>query len=68
MNVYELTAEELYAAFFKNVEPLNILNEGRTAIAARLQTEHKLKSDAAFYATDEILTYAQQLLDRREQE
>jgi hypothetical protein len=68
MNVYELAAEELYAAYFKNVEPQVVLTEGRTAIAARLQTEHKLKSDAAFYATDEILTYAQQLLDIREQE
>jgi hypothetical protein len=67
MNVYEFTAEELYAAFFKNVEPQNVLNEGRTVIAARLQTEHKLKSDAAFYAADEILTHAQDLLDRREQ-
>jgi hypothetical protein len=68
MNVYELTAEELYAAFFKNAAPQSVLNEGRTAIAARLQTEHNLKPDAAFYATDEILTYAQQLLDRRQQE
>jgi hypothetical protein len=68
MNVYEFSAEELYAAYFKNADPQNVLNEGRTVIAARLQTEHKLKPDAAFYATDEILMHAQQLLDIREQE
>jgi hypothetical protein len=68
MNVYDFSAEELYSAFLKNADPKNVLNEGRTVIAARLQTEHKLKLDAAFYATDEILMHAQQLLDRREQE
>jgi hypothetical protein len=68
MNVYEMSAEELYDAFFKNVDPGILLHEGRTVLAARLQTEHKLKQEPAFYAADEILSHAQYILDTQQQE
>jgi hypothetical protein len=67
MDVYEMSAEELYAAFFRNKDPQEIIDLGRTALAARLQTEHKLKQDPAFYAADEILTHAQHIIDLRQQ-
>jgi hypothetical protein len=68
MNVYEMAAEELYDAFCKNMDPQEVINQGRTAIAARLQTERGLKQDPAFYAADEVLTHAQFLLDLTQQE
>jgi peroxiredoxin len=66
MDVYEMTAEELYGAFYRNADPHNVINEGRNEIAARLQKEHKLKQEPAYYAADEILAYAQELLDNRQ--
>jgi hypothetical protein len=68
MDVYEFSAEELYGAYCKNMDPHDVMNEGRAALAARLQTEHSLKQKPAFYAADEILTHAQRLIDIREQE
>jgi hypothetical protein len=68
MNVYEMSAEELYDAFFKNVDPGILLHEGRTSLAARLQIEQKLKQESAFYAADEVLSHAQWLLDNQQQE
>jgi hypothetical protein len=68
MNVYEMSAEELYDAFCKNMDPQEIVDQGRTALAARLQTEHGLKQDPAFYAADEVLSHAQFLLDLQQQE
>jgi uncharacterized protein YciW len=67
MDVYEMTAEELYAAFFRDKDPQEIIDQGRTALAARLQTGHNLKQDPALYAADEILAYAQHLIDLRHQ-
>lgn len=66
-NVYELTARELYDAYAADVNPVAVLNQDRTIIAAELMTREELNQDAAFYAADQILAFAQEISDSLEE-
>ena len=69
MDIYRLqerSAEEIYAHFCRGVEPAHLFDEGRTQIATRLRVDKGLSQDAAYYAADQILAHAQELLNRRQ--
>lgn len=69
MDIYRLqerSAEEIYAQFCQNEDPDQLFSQGRTQIATRLRVEEDLAQGAAYYAADQILAHAQDLLDQRQ--
>lgn len=56
--IYELTAQEVYATYMKGADPADVLNDGRTKLAARLMVEEGLDEEAAYYAADQIMRVA----------
>jgi hypothetical protein len=60
MDVYELTARELYDTFADNADPMMLAEQGRDELATRLMTEEELDEEDAYYAADQILSYAQE--------
>ena len=65
MDAYELstlTPREIYDTYVENVDPDELISAGRTAIATRLMTEHQLEDRAAYYAADQILVRADQII------
>ena len=67
MDIYqlqELSAEEIYAHYCGGSDPGQLFDQGRTELATRLRVKAGLAQDAAYYAADQILVYAQELLDR----
>jgi ribosome-associated translation inhibitor RaiA len=61
--VYELSAEEIYDTFVGQATPSDLLAMERTALATQLMVENNLEEVAAFYAVDQILAFAQEILD-----
>jgi len=66
MSVYQLSARELYDAYAKGRQPEAIIDEGRTALATQLRVEEGLSEKDAFFAADQLMVHAQELLDRQE--
>ncbi len=67
MSVYQLTPREIYQSYIEdNTDPATILDTGRTALASRLRVEEELAEEEAYFATDQIMAYAQQLQDEEE--
>jgi len=69
MDIYQLqerSAEEIYAHYCDGIDPVQLFDQGRTEIATRLRVKEGLSQDAAYYAADQLLVYAQELLDRRQ--
>jgi hypothetical protein len=64
LSLYELTAQEIYFSYTENQDPQELMTLGRTDLATRLQVEHDLNQEDAFYAADEILKHAQTLMER----
>lgn len=58
---YDLSAEEIYATYAKGWGPDEILEMDRTEIIRHLMVEEGLTQDAADFAADQILRYAEQL-------
>jgi ribosome-associated translation inhibitor RaiA len=58
---YDLTAEEIYATYVKGWGPDEVLEMDRTEIIRHLMVEEGLAEDAADFAADQILRYAEQL-------
>ena len=58
--VYQLSAREIFDAYVGQADVTEILNRTRTDIAAELMTKKQLDQEAAYYAADEILVYAQE--------
>ena len=56
----ELSAEEVYATYFKNRNPEELLNKDRTEIASILMVEEGLAQEAAYFAADQILRVAEE--------
>ena len=63
---YDLTAEEVYATYVKNWQPDEILEMDRTEIVRHLMVEEGLTEDAADFAADQILRFAEQLTSGQE--
>lgn len=58
---YDLTAEEIYATYVRDWGPDEILEMDRTEIIRHLMVEEGLTEDAADFAADQILRYAEQM-------
>jgi hypothetical protein len=56
-------AQEIYEAYVSGITPADLLSQGRDAIASRLMREDQLPEKAAYYATDQILVYAEHVED-----
>jgi ribosome-associated translation inhibitor RaiA len=61
--VYQLSARELFDTYMDQVNVSALLNRSRTDIAAELMAKEGLDQESAYYATDEILVYAQELTE-----
>jgi ribosome-associated translation inhibitor RaiA len=62
--IQELGAEEVYATYFKGQNPEKILSKDRTEIASNLMVKEGLKQEAAYFAADQILRVAQEIVNR----
>jgi ribosome-associated translation inhibitor RaiA len=58
---YDLSAEEIYATYAKDWGPDEILEMDRTEIVRHLMVDEGLTQDAADFAADQILRFAEQL-------
>jgi hypothetical protein len=64
MSVYELTAREIYATYVPvTTRPEELFDQGRNAIATRLILEEGLRQEDAYYAADQILFVAQEMIE-----
>lgn len=61
---YDLSAEEIYAAYARGWQPDEILEMDRTEMVSHLMVEHGLAQDAAEFAADQILLFAARIDDR----
>lgn len=64
MSVYDMTARELYMGYAGGKTAEDLLDESRQQIAQRAMLEGGLDEEAAYYAADEILDYAQTIVDQ----
>ena len=61
--IYELEAEEIYDSFARRIDAAKLLDMDRTELATRLMLENDLDEAAAFYAADQIMTFAQEFTE-----
>lgn len=59
-SLYELTARELYDAYADQADPAALAALDRDKIAARLMVDQNLDQEAAYYAADQILVFAEE--------
>jgi hypothetical protein len=57
LNLYEMSAREIYAAFVKQTEPREVLELSREQIASQLMVDDGLDQETAYYAADQILPF-----------
>jgi hypothetical protein len=57
LNLYEMSAREIYAAFVKQTEPREVLELGREQTASQLMVDDGLDQETAYYAADQILPF-----------
>jgi ribosome-associated translation inhibitor RaiA len=62
---YDLSAEEIYATYARSWGPDEVLEMDRTEIVRHLMVEEGLTQDAADFAADQILRFAEQLTSGR---
>jgi hypothetical protein len=68
LGVYELTAEEIYDTFAPRLAAPELLETSRTELATTLIVEHNFEESAAFYAADQILFFAEEIVADRQPE
>ena len=61
--VYQLSPREIFDTYVGQADVTNLLNRTRTDIATELMTRKQLDQEAAYYAADEILVYAQEMAE-----
>jgi hypothetical protein len=66
MSVYETSAREIYEASIKEAEPAEVLEMSREQIASQLMVDGGMDQESAYYAADQILAFAQRLVDRQQ--
>jgi hypothetical protein len=62
VDVYELSARELYDMFVQQLQPATVMEMGRDDIASQLMVDDGLDQEPAYYAADQILAHAQGML------
>jgi hypothetical protein len=62
VNVYELGATELYDMFVERMEPTAVVELGRDGIASQLMVDDGLDQESAYYAADQILARAEEMI------
>lgn len=62
-DIFDLTAEEIYDAYAVDLEPESLLDLDRTVLASRLMVDEGLDQEAAYYAADQILVAAQEMIE-----
>ena len=67
MNLYEMSTREIYEAFVQQLEPREVLQLDRKQIAAQLMVDDGLNQETAYYAADQILAFARELVNARSQ-
>lgn len=67
MNLYEMNPREIYEAFVQETEPREVLQLEREQIAAQLMVDDGLDQETAYYAADQILAFARELVNARSQ-
>jgi ribosome-associated translation inhibitor RaiA len=65
VGVYQLSAREIFDTYMDQVDVTELLKRSRTDIATELMARKGLDQEAAYYAADEILTYAQGSEERK---
>jgi hypothetical protein len=63
MSVYQLSAREIYDTYAGDQTPADLLGQSRIDLATRLRIEEGLKEEEAYYAADQMLAYARQLIE-----
>lgn len=61
--VYELTPRELYDAYADRADPANLIELERDQIAGRLLLDEHLDQEAAYYVADQLLLFAEDLIE-----
>lgn len=61
--VYQLNAREIYDTFAAQDDPADLIDQGRTSIAARLMVDEGLDEEAAYHAANQILLYADEEIE-----
>ena len=61
--VYQLSPREIFDTYAGQADLMAQLNRTRTDIATELMVKAGLDQEAAYYAADEILLYAQETTD-----
>jgi hypothetical protein len=62
-SVYQLSTREIFDTYMDQVDVTKLLNRSRIDIATELMTNEGLDQEAAYYAADEILVFAQEAAD-----
>ncbi len=63
VGVYQLNARELYDTYAKQTDPADLVNRSRIDIATELMAQEGLDEEAAYYAADEMLAFAQDSIE-----
>jgi ribosome-associated translation inhibitor RaiA len=63
--VYQLSAREIFDTYVDQADMTELLDRPRTDIATELMARAGLDQEAAYYAADEILIYAQESVERK---
>jgi hypothetical protein len=58
IDIYRMSSRELYEEFVGDMEPTDLLDEGRDRLAMRILLDHELSEEDALYAADQILNFA----------
>jgi ribosome-associated translation inhibitor RaiA len=62
-SVYQLSTRELFDTYVGQLDVTKVLNRSRIDIATELMANEGLDQEAAYYAADEILVFAQEAVD-----
>ncbi len=60
--IYELTAEEIYDTFAPRIAAPDLIEMSRNELASKLMVEENFEESAAFYAADQILVFAEEIV------
>ena len=63
MSVHQLTAEQVYDSYAQGAAPADLLGQSRMDLATRLRIDEGLKQEEAYYAADQMLSYARQRVE-----
>ncbi len=62
MTIYDMSPKEIYQAYVKQSDPAQVIELGRAEIASQLMVDDGFERETAYYAADQILAFAQELV------